>query len=72
MNIKAASEFSAKVSQLRAMTPAKRRRAFGNLTPAAQLAVTVPCDGEAHSNAYIDSCGSCANYSWGRMLAPQA
>ena len=68
---KNAAEFAAKIKSLRAMTPAKRRRAFSNLTPLAQEAVTVPCHGEAHTNAFIDSCCSCANYSWGRMLAAE-
>jgi hypothetical protein len=30
--------------------------------------MTEPCDGEAHSNAFIDNCGSCMGISWGRKL----
>lgn len=56
---------------LRAMEPAKRRAAYEALSPEAQEAVTVPCDGEAHGNAHIDHCMGCLSYRWGRMLAPR-
>jgi len=26
------------------------------------------CDGEAHTNAYIDHCGCCLRAHWGRIL----
>jgi len=28
---------------------------------------TVECNGEAHSNAYIDHCMVCLNYGWGEL-----
>lgn len=31
-------------------------------------ALTEPCEGEAHSNPYIDHCGLCMGVSWGRRL----
>lgn len=38
----------------------------------ALLDFTIPCGGEAHSNALIDSCALCLGVSWGRVLAPGA
>lgn len=29
----------------------------------------VPCNGEAHSNAYIDHCMICLGHRWGQMMS---
>lgn len=31
---------------------------------------TVPCTGEAHSNAHIDNCMMCAKWTWGKIVVP--
>ncbi len=30
-------------------------------------ATWIPCDGDAHSNAYIDHCMSCLRHQWGKI-----
>lgn len=30
----------------------------------------VKCDGEAHSNPYIDNCMCCLNHAWGWIAVP--
>lgn len=37
------------------------------LAEQALAAETDPCDGEAHSNGFIDHCMSCLNCTWGRV-----
>jgi hypothetical protein len=32
----------------------------------------VPCDGEAHRNAFIDNCGQCLGHVWGWVAIPLA
>lgn len=56
------------VELVRAMSPAARLRFFRNATEEQIEALTDPCEGEAHSNAYIDHCGRCLNATWGRVL----
>ena len=56
------------VEKVRKMSPKSRRRFFGKATPEQLEALTVPCTGEAHSNAFIDNCGCCMGVTWGRML----
>ncbi len=53
--------------QIRTMTPYSRRKFFSTATKEQIERVTDPCDGEAHSNAFIDNCMICAPL-WGRML----
>lgn len=55
-------------AELREIPASQRYRIFRELSPEQQEAITVPCDGAAHSNAHIDNCGLCVNYTWGRML----
>lgn len=54
--------------KFRAMQPSKRFTAFKKLDKEMQTLITEPCRGEAHSNAHIDGCSLCLNYSWGRTL----
>lgn len=57
------------VGYLRALPYKARRKVFNTLTDAQIEALTEPCAGEAHSNAYVDFCGCCGNGTpWGRML----
>jgi|GEM_PF-6908203 len=57
------------IAKLRASKLSARGRMFAKLSPEEQLAVTVPCTGEAHSNPHIDHCMICLGLDWGRMLA---
>lgn len=59
------------LAKLRAMKPSQRKKAFDRLDPAMQQAITVPCDGEAHTNAHVDNCGLCLSATWGRKLRPR-
>jgi hypothetical protein len=58
------------VSSIRAMSPKVRSKFFRQVTDEQVEALTVPCTGEAHSNAYIDNCSVCMGVLWGRMLKP--
>ena len=55
-------------AKLRALQPSKRSNAFRKLAPHIRHLVTEECKGEAHSNAHIDYCMCCLNYSWSRSL----
>ncbi len=55
------------VEDVLAMPPRRRLRFWRHATDEQIEAVTEPCDGEAHRNAYIDNCMSCAPL-WGRRL----
>jgi len=46
---------------------AKRREALQAAIDDAKARATVPCDGEAHSNPWIDNCHTCAPF-WGKVL----
>lgn len=52
------------------LSPKARRRMLDRMTPDERLAVTVPCDGEAHKNPHIDGCTVCLHTGWGRVLRP--
>lgn len=60
------------IEKLRAMKPKTRAKFFRSIEdqPEAMEVFTVPCNGEAHGNAYIDGCMICLNVTWGRMLRP--
>lgn len=60
------------LEKLRGMSFKARCKFFDKATPEEIEALTEPCDGDAHSNAYIDNCGRCLSAGWGRMMKAEA
>lgn len=55
---------------LHAMKPKAMQKAFSQLSNEDRLAVTEPCNGEAHGNPFVDGCMCCLYTTWGRVLKP--
>lgn len=58
------------VAKLRTMSPKARRNFWRKAAESAETVerLTRPCNGEAHTNPMIDSCGVCMSCVYGRML----
>lgn len=56
------------IAQIRAMSYNARSTYLARLSAEEIERLTEPCDGEAHSNPFIDSCARCLGVRWGRKL----
>jgi len=56
------------LEEVHAMKPKAMATFFRSATEKEILEFTDPCNGDAHSNPYIDYCGVCLGIRYGRML----
>lgn len=55
---------------LHALKPKAMQKVFSQLSNEDRVAVTEPCNGDAHGNPFVDGCMCCLYTTWGRVLKP--